>query len=131
MVRDAVANMVNQLRERGYAPRKVGHDAWESRCPGHRSSYHALSITRNEFNHVVLECRSAENCRSRWQPPPGHGLKSAGFRDWLIHGYLKSLTEFPIVPIVLPTCCNWISSNTIGRIYSILTHCIDCPTDML
>ena len=63
MVRDAVANMVNQLRERGYAPRKVGHDAWESRCPGHRSSDHALSITRNEFNHVVLECRSAENCQ--------------------------------------------------------------------
>ena len=63
MVRDAVANMVNQLRERGYAPRKVGHDSWESRCPGHRSSDHALSITRNEFNHVVLECRSAENCQ--------------------------------------------------------------------
>jgi hypothetical protein len=63
MVRDAVANMVNQLRERGYAPRRVGHDAWESRCPGHRSSDHALSITRNEFNHVVLECRSAENCQ--------------------------------------------------------------------
>jgi hypothetical protein len=63
MVRDAVANMVNQLRERGYAPRKVGHNSWESRCPGHRSSDHALSITRNEFNHVVLECRSAENCQ--------------------------------------------------------------------
>ena len=63
MVRDAVANMVEQLRERGYAPRKVGHDAWESRCPGHRSSDHALSVTRNEFNHVVLECRSAENCQ--------------------------------------------------------------------
>ena len=63
MVRDAVANMVEQLRERGYAPRKVGHDSWESRCPGHRSSDHALSVTRNEFNHVVLECRSAENCQ--------------------------------------------------------------------
>ena len=23
----------------------------------------ALSITRNEFNHVVLECRTAENCQ--------------------------------------------------------------------
>jgi hypothetical protein len=51
------------LRERGYAPRKVGHDAWESRCPAHRSSDHALSITRNEFNQVVLECRSTENCQ--------------------------------------------------------------------
>jgi hypothetical protein len=63
MARDAVANVVDQLRERGYAPRKVGHDAWESRCPAHRSSDYALSITRNEFNHVVLECRSTVNCQ--------------------------------------------------------------------
>ena len=51
------------LRERGFAPRKLGHDSWESRCPGHRSSDHSLSITRNEFNHVVLECRTTENCQ--------------------------------------------------------------------
>jgi hypothetical protein len=62
MARDAVANVVDQLWERGYAPRKVGPDAWESRCPGHRSSDYALAITRNEFNHVVLECRNTENC---------------------------------------------------------------------
>jgi hypothetical protein len=63
MARDAVANVMDQLRERGFAPRKLGHDAWESRCPAHRSSDYALSITRNEFNHVVLECRNTENCQ--------------------------------------------------------------------
>jgi hypothetical protein len=61
-VRDGVANLVNRLRERGCEPRKLGHDAWESRCPAHRSLDHALSITRNEFNHVVLACRSEQNC---------------------------------------------------------------------
>jgi hypothetical protein len=63
MVRDPVANVVYQLGERGFAPRKLGHDAWESRCPAHRGSDYSLSITRNEFNHVVLECRSSENCQ--------------------------------------------------------------------
>ena len=62
MVCDGVANMVSRLRECGFEPRKVDHDAWESRCPGHHSLDHALSIARNEFNHVVLECRGAENC---------------------------------------------------------------------
>ena len=62
MVRDGVANIVSRLRECGFDPRKVGPDPWESRCPGHRSLDHGLSITRNEFNHVVLNCRSAENC---------------------------------------------------------------------
>ncbi len=62
MVRDGVANIVSRLRECGRALRKVGHDAWESRCPAHRSLDHALSITRNELNHVVLTCQSAENC---------------------------------------------------------------------
>jgi hypothetical protein len=62
MVRDGVANLVSRLKERGYDPRKLDHDVWESRCPAHRSLDHALSITRNEFNHVVLTCRSAENC---------------------------------------------------------------------
>ena len=63
MVRDPVANVVYQLGERGFAPRKLGHDSWESRCPAHRGSDYSLSITRNEFNHVVLECRSSENCQ--------------------------------------------------------------------
>jgi hypothetical protein len=63
MVRDGVANMVVRLRDRGFDPCKVGADSWEARCPAHRSVDHALAITRNEFNHVVLECRSAENCQ--------------------------------------------------------------------
>ena len=63
MVRDGVANIVNRLQERGFDPRRVGHDSWESRCPAHRSADCALSITRNEHNHVVLECRSTQNCQ--------------------------------------------------------------------
>jgi energy-coupling factor transporter ATP-binding protein EcfA2 len=63
MVRDGVANVVDRLRDRGFAPRKVGVDTWEARCPMHRSVDHALAITRNEFNHVILECRSTENCQ--------------------------------------------------------------------
>jgi hypothetical protein len=63
MVRDGVANIVSRLREFGFDPRKVGQDVWESRCPAHRSLDHALSITRNEFNHVVLACRGIENCQ--------------------------------------------------------------------
>ena len=62
IVRDAVANVVMRLMNCGYDPRKVGDDAWESRCPAHRSMDHALTITRNTFNHVTLECRSAHNC---------------------------------------------------------------------
>ena len=87
MVRDGVTNVVYQLGERGFAPRKLGHDSWESRCPGHRSSDHSLSIMRNEFNHVVLECRTAENC------PHIRIIRALGFTnehvyaetpDWLI-----------------------------------------------
>ena len=63
MARDAVANIVIRLQECGFDPRKVGPDSWESRCPAHRSADCALSITRNEHNHVVLECRSTENCQ--------------------------------------------------------------------
>jgi hypothetical protein len=62
MARDAVANVVMRLMNCGYEPRKVGDDAWESRCPAHRSADHSLAITRNAFNHVTLECRSAHNC---------------------------------------------------------------------
>jgi hypothetical protein len=62
MARDAVANVVMRLMNNGYDPRKVGDDAWESRCPAHRSADHALAIGRNTLNHVILECRSAHNC---------------------------------------------------------------------
>ena len=62
MVRDGVANIVDRLRDGGFDPRKVGDDSWESRCPAHRSADHALAISRNELNHVVLACRSTTNC---------------------------------------------------------------------
>jgi hypothetical protein len=62
MARDGVVNIVIRLQEHGFDPRRVGSDAWEDRCPAHRSLDHALVITRNEFEHVVLECRSALNC---------------------------------------------------------------------
>ena len=63
MVRDGVLNMVERLRERGLDPRRTGDDAWIARCPAHRGADHSLAITRNEFNHVVLECRSTNNCQ--------------------------------------------------------------------
>ena len=63
MVRDGVANIVHGLQQRGFDPRKVGTDSWESRCPAHGSADHALSITRDGSNHVVLECRSAQRCQ--------------------------------------------------------------------
>jgi len=63
MVRDGVANIVHGLQQRGIDPRKVGTDSWESRCPAHGSADHALSITRDGSNHVVLECRSAQRCQ--------------------------------------------------------------------
>jgi len=64
MARDGVANIVDRLRERGFDPRRVGRDSWESRCPAHRSANHALSITRDVHNHVELNCRSTENCQT-------------------------------------------------------------------
>jgi hypothetical protein len=62
MARDGVTNIVIRLQEHGFDPRRVGSDAWEARCPAHQSLDHALAITRNEFDHVVLECRSVLNC---------------------------------------------------------------------
>ncbi len=62
MVRDGVVDIVVRLRDCGFDPRRVGEDGSESRCPGHRSFDHSLSITRNEFSHAVLECRASQNC---------------------------------------------------------------------
>ena len=62
MARDGVANIVGELQGRGFDPRRIGPDSWESHCPVHGGNEHSLAITRNEFNHVVLECRSPQNC---------------------------------------------------------------------
>ena len=97
MVRDGVANIVIKLQESGFDPRKIGPDSWESRCPAHRSADCALSITRNEHNHVLLECRSAENCQHI------RIIRALGFTnehlyaetaDWLI----SRLRRVPIQP---------------------------------
>jgi hypothetical protein len=91
VTRDGVANMVERLWQRGFEPRKVADDAWESRCPAHGGLERDLSITRNEFNHVVLECRGARHCQHT------QIVRSVGFTndllyaetsDWLI-GRLK------------------------------------------
>jgi hypothetical protein len=63
MLQDPIVNVVYRLGECGFDPRRVGDNAWEARCPAHRCSERALSITRKDFNSVVLECRSNENCR--------------------------------------------------------------------
>jgi hypothetical protein len=63
MIRDGVANVINALRKAGFAPHKVGPDAWQARCPAHKGLDATLGVTRNEFNHVVLECNSAQKCQ--------------------------------------------------------------------
>jgi hypothetical protein len=107
MVRDGVANIVSRLQECGFDPRKVSRDAWESRCPAHRSLDNALSITRNEFNHVVVTCLSAENC--------GHMsiIRALGFTndhvyaetpDWLI-SQLRRIAVEPEIRAELEIMC--------------------------
>jgi hypothetical protein len=97
MVWDGVANVVIRLQECGFDPRKVGPDSWESRCPAHRSAEWALSITRNEHNHVLLECRSRQNCQDA-RIIGALGLKNehvyAETPDWLI----SRLARVPIQP---------------------------------
>jgi hypothetical protein len=97
MVRDGVANLVGRLRERELNPRRVGDDAWDARCPAHRSTDHALSITRNAFNQVVLECRSAKKCHY-FQIVGSLGLTNDHVYeetpDWLIN----RLRRYPIQP---------------------------------
>jgi hypothetical protein len=62
MVRDGVVNIVSRLSERGCEPRRVGPDLWEAHCPAHGRKDHALTVSRNEFNHVLLQCRAPERC---------------------------------------------------------------------
>jgi hypothetical protein len=97
MVCDGVANIVIRLQESGFDPRKVGPDSWESRCPAHRSAECALSITRNEHNHVRLECRSTQNCQNA-RIFGALGLTNdrvyAETPDWLI----SRLARVPIQP---------------------------------
>ncbi len=62
MVRDSVVNLVLRLKEFGFDPYQMAENVWEARCPAHRSTDHALAISRNELGHVELECRSTQKC---------------------------------------------------------------------
>jgi hypothetical protein len=62
MAIDPLANIVDRLRSSGFQPRKVGDDAWESRCPRHGSNYHALFLGRGRDGKLVLQCRGEQNC---------------------------------------------------------------------
>ena len=98
LVRDEVANIVIRLRECGFDPRRVGEDAWESRCPGHGGSENALCITRSERNQALLECRATQNCH------PSKIIGSLGFNnddvcaqtpEWLIASLRRTEVEEP------------------------------------
>ncbi len=62
MPSDPLANIIDRLRGRGYQPRKVGQDTWESRCPGHGGTEHALATARSADGKLVVTCRSTEKC---------------------------------------------------------------------
>ena len=98
MLRDEVANIVIRLRECGFDPRRVGDDAWESRCPGHGGTENALCITRSEQNQALLECRATQNCH------PSKIIGSLGFNnddvcaqtpEWLIASLKRTEVEEP------------------------------------
>src|ERR1700733_9512604 len=62
MAINPLANIVDRLRSSGFQPRKIGDDEWESRCPGHGSSDHALFLGRGRDGKLVLQCRGEQNC---------------------------------------------------------------------
>ena len=66
----------------------------------HRSADHALAITRNELNHVILECRGTQNCQySRIIGALGltNDRVYAETSDWLI----SRLSRVPIEAVSL------------------------------
>ncbi len=96
MARDAVANVVMKLSQRGFDPRRLGPDSWESRCPAHRGKEYAVAISLHEQGLVVLNCRS-KRC------PASDILRAldlsavrlyANTPNWV----LRKLAERPIVP---------------------------------
>ena len=96
-VRDGVANIVDQLQKRGFEPRRVGPASWEAHCPVHRGMEHALAISRNEFNHAALECRSAQNCQ-HIQIVRALGWTNDHLYDETPDSLLRRLSQVPIQP---------------------------------
>ena len=99
MVRDGVASIVHELQKRGFDPRRVRADSWESRCPAHRSTDHALSISRDESGHVVLECRSTQNCRFE-QIIRAVRLGYDTLYDETPDGVIRQLSDIPVQRMV-------------------------------
>jgi hypothetical protein len=97
MARDGLVNVVDELHSRGFDPRRVGRDAWEARCPVHKGPEHALAITRNEHNHVILECRGPQNCQYA-RIIAALGLTNAGVYKETYDFTIRRLSRIPIRP---------------------------------
>jgi hypothetical protein len=97
MVRDGLANVVDELQLHGFEPRRVGRDAWEARCPVHRGTEHALAITRNEHNHVILHCRGPQNCQYA-RIIAALGLTNDGVYKETYDFTIRRLSRIPIQP---------------------------------
>ena len=64
MVCDGVANIVIRLQESGFDPRRSAPTRGSRAARPTEARKCALSITRDEHNHVLLECRSTQNCQN-------------------------------------------------------------------
>ena len=62
MENGSLDGMVERFRKAGWEPRQLGHNAWESRCPGRSSVEHALHFGRDRNGKLVMQCQSPENC---------------------------------------------------------------------
>ena len=56
MSHDPVADVIAKLESRGFDPRALGNDSWESRCPVHAGSRRNLSIKRGDDGRALLHC---------------------------------------------------------------------------
>ncbi len=95
MPRDCVANIVEELHRCGCNPLRVGHDSWEARCPVHRGTERSLAVGRNELNHVILECRSTQNC------PYARIIGALGFTNDRVYAETPDslISRLSVVPI--------------------------------
>ncbi len=61
MSHDPIEAVLAALERRGFDPRTVGADSWDSRCPAHDGERRNLSIKRGEDGRVLLHC-NAHDC---------------------------------------------------------------------
>jgi hypothetical protein len=62
MAIDPVAEMVDRLHRCGFQPHEVGHEMWESRCPGRSSVDHTMRLWRGGDGNLVMQCQSTDEC---------------------------------------------------------------------